>query len=156
MAEYLWHKSNYKLMKGKWGIAILLEAGYRVVSDIIDENQYIQLTDRIYFQTLLLPYPDSQSLSDTERDCFCDGLKMVSKYIYSFIDIPKDAFLMIALRFIQFDDCNIQNEAFTASAIQWASEMFCFPIPNIKVYFDPAGSVEGMDNGGYVFDFLDV
>lgn len=31
-------------------------------------------------------------------------------------------------------DCNIQNDAFAASAIQWASETFGFAMPPIKIY----------------------
>lgn len=60
MTEYLWQKSNYKLMKGKWGMAILLEAGYREVSDVTDPGQYRRLTDRIYFETTTIPYPQLQ------------------------------------------------------------------------------------------------
>ena len=159
MAEYLWQKSNYKLMKGKWGIAILLEAGYRVVSDMTDLGQYRRLAERIYFQSTTIPYPQpqcSQTMRDSELERFCDGLKMAAKYIYSAINIAEDVFLLINLRYIDFSICNVQEEAFMAAAIQWASEAFHFPMPNIKVYFDPTGSVEGMHNGGYVFDFLDV
>ncbi len=56
MTEYRWKKSNYKLMKGKWKIGILLEAGYQIVSVKDNLEKYIKLTDHIYFQSMLLPY----------------------------------------------------------------------------------------------------
>ncbi len=60
-------------MKGKWKIGILLEAGYQVVPVKDNLEKYIKLTDHIYFQSMLLPYPYSQPLSDTELIYFCDG-----------------------------------------------------------------------------------
>ena len=64
---------------------------------------------------------------------FCHGLKLISNQLAKLLQ--KDSYLKIALRVIQFEDCNIQNEAFTASAIQWSSETFKFPMPYIGVYF---------------------
>lgn len=136
MSEYIWTKSNYKTRKGKWGIAILLEAGYQLVSLIENESQYLKLADRIYFYSMLLPYPQSQPMTEKELEYFCDGLRMVNKYISA--SVPKDSSLIIALREICFSDCYIQNEGFTACAIQWASETFQFPMPNITTYFDEA------------------
>lgn len=153
--QYLWHKSNYKMMKGKWKIGILLEAGYRTASDVTDLGQCIKLAERIYFQSMDLPYPQSQPLSDREQECFCEGLKMISKYIYPTISIPENTSLLIALRCIQFSVCDIQEEAFTAAAIQWASEVFQFPMPNIEVYFDPERTEDGW-YGKYVYDFSAV
>lgn len=144
MSEYIWAKSNYKTRKGKWRIAILLEAGYQMVSTAENESQYLKLADRIYFHSMLLPYPQSQPLNEKEMTCFCDGLKMVSKYISAFV--PEDSSLIIALRQICFSDCDIQNEGFTACAIQWASETFRFPMPNITTYFDEA-------SWKYIYDF---
>lgn len=153
MTEKKKKKSNYKLMKGKWKIGILLEAGYQIVSVKDNLEKYIKLTDHIYFQSMLLPYPYSQPLSDAELIYFCDGITMVNKYIS--LSAMKDTSLSIALRYIQFSECNIQKEAFTASAIQWASEMFQFSMPDINAYFDSTRSIDGM-NGSYVFDFSGV
>ena len=158
MAEYIWQKSNYKLRKGKWGIAILLEAGYREVSDVTDLGQCRRLTEHIYFQSTTIPYLQpqcSQAMQDSEMERFCNGLKMAAKYIYSAINIAEDAFLLINLRYIDFSICDIQEEAFAAAAIQWASEMFHFPLPDIEVYFDPMRTEDGW-NGKYVYDFSNV
>lgn len=57
--------------------------------------------------------------------------------------------MIIALRSIQFSDCYVQREGFTASAIQWASETFDFPMPIIETHFDRLKSQNGM----YIFDF---
>ena len=150
MSEYIWRKSNYKIMTGKWGIAILLEAGYQMASLAKNNSQYIKLTDQIYFHSMLLPYPESETLLAEELVFFYNGLRLISKYISTCI--PEDSSLIIALRQIQFSDCNIQNEAFTACAIQWASETFQFPMPNITAYFDEGKSSHGM----YVYNFSDV
>ncbi|MDE7222969.1 MAG: hypothetical protein K2O34_04215 [Acetatifactor sp.] len=158
MSPYIWHKSNYKLRKGKWGIAILLEAGYRELSGVTDLGQYRRLADRIYFQSTTIPYPQqqcSQTMLDSELERFCDGLKMAAKYIYPVINIAEDAPLLIDLRYIAFSICDIQEEAFTAAAIQWASEAFHFPMPHIGVRFDPERTADGW-NGKYVYDFSNV
>lgn len=147
MSEYIWANSNYKTRKGRWRIAILLEAGYRMVSSAENTNQYLKLADRIYFYSVLLPYPQSQPLTEKELVYFCDGLRMVSKYISA--SVPEDTSLIIALRKICFSDCDIQNEGFTACAIQWASETFRFPMPNITTYFDEA-------SWRHIYDFSSV
>lgn len=153
MEKYIWKKTNYKLIKASWGIGILLEAGYQIVPAITEPNQYIKITDQIYFlQSLILSYPESETMDIEEINCFCHGLKLASKYISSSINIPENSFLIIAINWIQFSLCNVQNEGFTALAIQWASEMFHFPMPTIDAYFD---SLKGY-NGMYVFDFRSV
>lgn len=81
MGEYIWTKSKYKFFQSQWGIVIWLEAGWKIVSDIGDKGKYMEVTDRIYFQPMLLPYPDSQNLTADELQCFCDGLKLISKFI---------------------------------------------------------------------------
>lgn len=148
--EYIWKKCNYKLMLGKWKIGIMLEAGYQVLQSAEEREGCTKLTDRIYFQSMLLPYPSSQPLTAEELDDFCRGLKRVSDQIEN--AFPEDSCLKIALRSIQFSDCDIQNEAFTASAIQWASETFQFPMPDIRVHFDDSKGRNGM----YRFDFYGV
>lgn len=158
MSQCLWHKSNYTMMKGKWKIGILLEAGYREVTYTAELVQYIRLADRICFQSSTIPYPQpqcSQTMVDSELERFCDGLKMIAKYIYPAVNIAEGAFLLIDLKYIDFSVCNIQEEAFTAAAIQWASEAFHFPLPHIGVYFEPERTEDGW-NGKYVYDFSDV
>ena len=145
--EYIWKKCNYKLMLGKWRIAIMLEAGYQILQSAEPKDGCTKLTDRICFQNMLLPYPSSQPLTVEELDYFCRGLKRVSDRIEN--AFPEASCLMIALRAIQFSDCDIQSEAFTASAIQWASETFQFPLPDIRVHFDDSKGRNGM----YGFDF---
>lgn len=147
MLEYIWTKSNYKTRKGKWRIAILLEAGYRMASMTDNESRYFELTDQIYFHSMLLPWPQSQPLSEKELAFFCDGLRMVSKYILD--SVPEGSTLIIALRQICFSPCDIQNEGLTACAIQWASETFKFPMPNISTYFDEP-------SWKYIYDFSSV
>ena len=90
-----------------------------------------------------------------ELERFCDGLKMTANYIYPAVNIAEGSFLLIDLRYIGFSICNIQEEAFTAAAIQWASEAFHFSMPHIEVYFDPERTEDGW-NGKYVYDFSDV
>lgn len=150
MGEYTWTKSKYILFQSQWGIVIWLEAGWQIVSGIEDNSNYTKLTDRIYFQPMFLPYPDSLKLTADELQHFCDGLKMISKYLYKLKQ--EDSYLIIALRSIRFSDCNAQIEGFTAAAIHWASETFHFPMPTIKVYFDRLKS----PCGRYVFDFSSV
>lgn len=115
--KFIWTKSNYKLMLGKWKIGIILEAGYQLLKSVENKESCVKLTDQIYFQNMLFPYPYSQPLTNEELECFCRGLKLISNQIENLLQ--KDSSLKIALRVIQFEDCNIQNEAFTASAIQW-------------------------------------
>lgn len=149
MCEYIWKTSKYTLFKGQWGIAIWLDAGYQMVSDIEDKSGYIELADRIYFHSML-SYPDSPRLSDDELMYFCNGIKMISKYLYELMQ--DDFYLIIALRNMRFSDCDLQIEGFTACAIQWASETFGFPMPVIEAYFDKTR----FQYGEYVFDFSSV
>lgn len=134
-------------MSGKWKIGILLEAGYQILESLENKEGCVKLTDRICFQNMLYPYPRSQSLTHEELEYFCCGLKLMGEQIEK--SLQKDSCLKIALRSIQFTDCDIQKEAFTASAIQWSSETFHFPMPHISVEFDDSKGRNGM----YLFDF---
>ena len=93
-----------------------------------------------------MPYPNSDPLISEEQICFCNGLKLISKYL---LELLQDNFCLITLRSIQFSLCDVQNEGFTACAIQWASETFNFPMPTIDVYFDRSTP----PCGKYIFDF---
>ena len=146
MHEYIWKESRYKLFIKKWGIVIVVEAGYKILSDTENRENYIILADHLYFSSELLPYPASQQLLEQEQICFCNGLKLASNQIFESL---QNRPCLITLRSIQFSDCCIQNEAFTACAIQWASEAFVFPMPKINVWFDIAQS----PCGKYIFDF---
>lgn len=137
-------------MFGKWKIAIILEAGYQILKLVENEESCVKLTDQIYFQSMLFPYPYSQPLTAEELECFCYGLKLISSQIEKLLQ--KDSYLKIVLRTIQFSDCDIQNEAFTASAIQWSSETFKFPMPHINICFNES---KGW-NGIYLFDFSSI
>lgn len=149
MCEFIWKKSRYKLFISKWNIAIILEAGYKILSDIEDKDKYIKISENIYFYLSLLPYPDSQTLTMEELECFCKGLKLVNDQIFETIQGKS---CLITLRSIQFSDCNIQDEGFVACAIQWASEIFGFPMPVINVSFDYLEEPYGK----YIFDFSHI
>lgn len=134
MEKYTWKRINYKLMSGKWKIGIILEAGYKAVNQLKNMDNYIKITPQIYFKNLLLPYPYSQSMKQKEIDAFCKGLLLSSKYINQLFF--SNLIIIIVLNNIQFSDCDIQDEAVTAAAIQWASEIFCFAMPYIGTCFD--------------------
>lgn len=78
--------------------------------------------------------------------CYCEGLRIVSADI---LNVVQNRPCVITLRSIHFLDCDIQNEAFTASAIQWASESFGFVMPEVKVTFDDTKSPFEK----YIYDF---
>lgn len=121
MCEFIWKKSRYKIFKSKWGITIVLEAGYRILSDIEGKDNYRKLSENLYFDSLLRPYPISQFLTAEELNYFCNGLKLVNKQILE--TLPNHSCLIV-LCSIEFSDCYIQNDGFTACAIQWASRSF--------------------------------
>ena len=158
--ELKWHKTNYKLLTGKWKIGILLEAGYCVVQSLVRGELYIKIARNIYFLPKCIPYPNSQLLSRWELNYFCNGLKLVKEQI---IEKQKelagenitDGKLVIILRSVQFSDCNIQDEAFAVTAIQWAAEVFDFMKPEVTVSFDKNCTVGGL-KGRYFFDFSTV
>ena len=62
--KFIWTKSNYKLMLGKWKIGIILEAGYQLLKSVENKESCVKLTDQIYFQNMLFPYPYSQPLTN--------------------------------------------------------------------------------------------
>lgn len=147
--DYIWKSYGYKVFKGKWGIAILVEAGYRSLNSNVSSNKIVCLENGVYFNSILRPYPESQPISPQELHCFCNGLKAVAKQILkSTSHLPN---ILITLRSVQFSDCDIQDEAFTAVAMEWASEVFQFETPNYQVSFDYSKSTNGM----YLFDFLE-
>ncbi len=153
--DWIWgniygRKVNINFFQSQWGIVIWLEAGWKIVSDTGDKGKYMEVADHIYFQPMLLSYPDSQNLTADELQYFCDGLKLISEYICKLLQ--EDSCLIIALRCIQFSDCHIQIEGFKASAIQWASETFDFPMPTIETHFDRLR----FRNGMYIFDFSSI
>ena len=94
-----------------------------------------------------MSYPKSIQLSSEELEYFCYGIRLVSKEIEKYQTAP---YLIIALRSIQFSDCNIQEEAFAASAMEWTSEIFGFPMPEIRAYFEQNSN---SPYGRYVYDF---
>lgn len=149
MCEFIWKKSSYKIFKSKWGIAIVLEAGYRILSDIEGKDNYRKLSENLYFDSLLQSYPISQPLTAEELNYFCNGLKLVNKQI---LETLPNHLCLIALRSIEFSDCYIQNDGFTACAIQWASEAFGFSMPTIHVWFHRLKT----PCGEYIFDFSHI
>lgn len=150
MDDCIWKRYNYKLMNGKLKIAIIMEAGYGSLNSNNLNSEIINLGSKLYFHSELRPYPESQTLLPKELHCFCNGLKIVTKQIVkSYSYFPN---MLITLRSIQFSDCDIQEEAFTAAAIEWASEAFQFKVPNYQVSFDSTQGRSGM----YLFDFTGV
>lgn len=149
MDDVIGKKSWYKLFISNWGIAIMLEAGYRELKENENKGGYIKICEKLYFASSYLPCPDSITLNAEELECFCKGLKLVSALI---IDTIQNRSCLIKLNSIIFSDCNIQNDAITASAIQWASEVFGFSMPTINVWFDNTK----MPCGKYMFDFSNI
>lgn len=149
MNDVIWKKSGYNLFISKWEIAIILEAGYRELYERENKNIYIKICENLYFASSCLPYPNSITLNTEELEYFCRGLKIVSSHI---IDALQNRPCLIILNSIIFSDCNIQNDAFTASAIQWASEVFGFTMPAISVWFDNTKK----PCGKYIFDFASI
>lgn len=150
----LLNKSCYKEMSGKLKIAILLEAGYKVCKCTIDMQSCIRITDRIYFEYALLPYPASQQMTKEEIECFVEGVRLVSDRIEEVLLEDK---VLISLCNIHFSDCDIQKEAFTVAAMQWSSENFDFPIVEVPVKWVTAE--ESNSNailGHYEYKFSDI
>ena len=149
MNEFVKRKSHYKLFISKWEITIILEAGYRELYENEDCKKYIKVYEDLYFSTAFLPYPNSILLTDEEIESICKGLSMVGNLI---MDKVHHKPCLIQLQSIQFLDCNIQQEALIVSAIKWASEIFDFPMPMIKVTFNDTVK----PCGKYVFDFSNM
>jgi len=149
MYHIIWKKSKYNLFISKWGIAIILKAGYKILYDNEDKSRYIKICENMYFSLSLLPYPNSILLTREELEYFCKGLTLVNKQI---MEAVQNQPCLIILRSILFSDCNIQYEAFTVSAIQWASEIFGFSMPTINVWFHSAEK----PCGKYIFDFSNI
>ncbi len=152
MSDSIWSKSRYKLFISRWGIVVNLEAGYKILSHTALENEMknkencIKITDGLYVCFDLAPYPDSQQLTAEEQKFVCDGLRLVGSQILASL---QNRCCLITMRSFQFSDCDIQDETFTASAIQWAGEAFGFPVPEIPVRFE----WEQPPCGKYIFDF---
>lgn len=149
MNDVIGKKSWYKLFISKWEIAIILEAEYRELYENENKSVYMKIGENLYFASSCLPYPNSNTLNAEELECFCKGLKLVSAQI---IDNMQSRPCLIKLNSIIFSDCNIQNDAFTASAIQWASEAFGFSMPTINIWFDNTKK----PCGKYTFDFSNI
>ena len=123
-------KSCYKEMSGKRKIGILLEAGYKECESAMDMQNFMRITDRIYFENALFPYPASQQMTKEEMECFVEGVRLVSDRIEEVL--LKDR-VLISLYNIHFSDCDIQKETFTMAAMQWSSEIFDFPMVKVPV-----------------------
>ena len=81
MCEYTWSRSRYKLFISRWGIAIILEAGYRILPASENRKDFIKVVENLYASFDLMPYPCSQQLIAEEQILFCNGLKLVSGQI---------------------------------------------------------------------------
>lgn len=144
-------KFYYKEMSGKLKIGIVLESGYKEYGLTADMQNCIHITDRIYFENALLTYPASQQMTQEEIDCFVEGIRLVSDRIEKVLSKDK---VLISLYSIHFSDCDIQKESFTAAAIQWASEIFDFPMVKVPVKWVTAKeSDSNAVLGHYKYDF---
>ncbi|MCX4298760.1 MAG: hypothetical protein OSJ73_17300 [Lachnospiraceae bacterium] len=148
IGEFRWKRTRYNLFISKWGIAIILEAGYKILSETKRpvQTEIIQIADNLYFYPSLQPWPESEQLVAEEVLCFCKGLEFVRSNISRAVENHP---CLITLRSIHFSACNMQNEALTACAIQWASEAFDFSMPEIKAVFDNTQ----LPCGKYIYDF---
>lgn len=147
MDSYNWKCSNYKQMEGRWKIGVITEAGYKISDIPENQSELEKITDRIYFRNFLLPYPESEQLSGYELELWRRGIELVSEQIE--VSQPAKGYIIIALKRSLFSVCDMQEEAFTASAIKWAADMFGFSMPFVNVTFD--GSIPPY--GRYVYDF---
>lgn len=141
MKDYRIIPYNYKLMTGKWKIGIILKCGYTFCQNNELTADLIKISNNIYFKDT------SDNLLPKETKLFYEGLTRVKENIGSYIKADNN--LIINLFSIYFSDCNIQDEAFTLSAMEWAGKAFGFSIPKIKISFD---NLKGY-NGMYIFDF---
>lgn len=146
---YQWKRIHYNLFISRWGIPIILKAGYRVCDNIECEENLIEITERIYFYKEQLPYPISCTLIEQEINWICRGLRIVREQLEQ--QVPMKHYIIMAIKYIHYSPCDIQDEAFAAAMMQWCSEMFGFPVPEYKVYFDKDRG--RYDNGEYVFEF---
>ena len=88
-------------MFGKWKIAIILEAGYQILKLVENEESCVKLTDQIYFQSMLFPYPYSQPLTAEELECFCYGLKLISSQIEKLLQKAEQLFAIFGMKEVQ-------------------------------------------------------
>lgn len=146
MSAFIWKETRYNLFIHKWGIAIILKAGYKILAEMENRQDVIKIAEDLYFYPSLQSWSKSQQLIEEEILCFCEGLKLVCEDILKAV---RNRLCLITLQTIHFSACNIQNEAFTACAIQWASEIFGFPMPEVKVAFDSTEPPYGR----YIYDF---
>ncbi len=150
----LLRKSCYKEMSGKLKIGIVLEAGYKKCEFAKDMQNFIRITDRIYFENALFSYPASQQMSKEEIECFVEGVRLVSDRIEEVLS--KDR-VLISLYNIHFSDCDIQKEAFAVAAMQWSSEIFDFPMVEIPVKWVTAEeSASKTIRGHYEYKFCEI
>ena len=139
-------KSCYKEMSGKLKIGIVLEAGYKKCEFAKDMQNCMRITDRIYFENALSPYPASQQMTKEEMECFVEGVRLVSDRIEEVLLEDK---VLISLYNIHFSDCDIQKEAFTVAAMQWASEIFDFPMVEVPVRWVTVEESDSKSISGY-------
>lgn len=139
-------KSCYKEMSGKLKIGIVLEAGYKKCEFAKDMQNCMRITDRIYFENALSPYPTSQQMTKEEMECFVEGVRLVSDRIEEVLLKDK---VLISLYNIHFSDCDIQKEAFTVAAMQWSSEIFDFPMVEVPVKWVTVEERDSKSISGY-------
>ncbi|MCI8316230.1 MAG: hypothetical protein HFH74_14575 [Lachnospiraceae bacterium] len=55
MSAFIWKETRYNLFIHKWGIAIILKAGYKILAEMENRQDVIKIAEDLYF------YPSLQS-----------------------------------------------------------------------------------------------
>ncbi len=79
MSAFIWKETRYNLFIHKWGIAIILKAGYKILAEMENRQDVIKIAEDLYFYPSLQSWPKSQQLIEEEILCFCEGLKLCAR-----------------------------------------------------------------------------
>lgn len=61
MSAFIWKESRYNLFIHKWGIAIILKAGYKILAEMENRQDVIKIAEDLYFYPSLQSWPKVSS-----------------------------------------------------------------------------------------------
>jgi hypothetical protein len=119
---------EYRVLKSTWGIAIDIEATYKILKTEPEIGQ--KISSRISLNLQVNDYV----LLDEEKDWIIKGLKVVCEEIYSRIN--NSEYVLIIIHKIDYYPCDYQIDGLASAIIAWASQEFNFISPKIDIEFD--------------------
>lgn len=117
-----------------WCISLYLKLSFEPFHNSQYASTSKEISNGVYLCINLAQYPESVNIDDAQLQSLLIGLNAVSEKINNHTPYKNNT--LIVLHSVNYGYCDIQEEGFTHSIIEWSAKAFGFEAPIITVSYD--------------------